>query len=312
MKVYNLNSRSNFKEQNLCLTIGNFDGIHKGHQLIINEIILNSNSDLYKSAVMSFTPHPRIFFDHSKEVINILTKEEKLKILKEMGIQIYIDFIFDENLSNLSAEDFIKKIIITKLNTKKIIVGSDFRFGKNRTGDIEILKSLSKELDFQLIKIDTVNKENSNTKYSSSYIRELIKGGSFEKVSQILGRNWNIKGKVIEGDQRARQNNFPTANIKPQNTILPKKGVYCVKALVGENIYNGISNFGFRPTVNGSLLLLETHLFDFNEDIYGKELTVEFQAFIRSEQKFENFEELTKQIKKDINKAKKYHKIYGI
>tara|TARA_Y100001970_G_scaffold294022_1_gene445955 strand:- start:17118 stop:18047 length:930 start_codon:yes stop_codon:yes gene_type:complete len=307
VKIYNLDTKSNFQEQNLCLTIGNFDGFHKGHQLIIKEIISNSFSSNLVNAVMSFSPHPRVFFGYTKDIFNILTKDEKLRILKKMGIQIYIDFTFDETLSNLSAEEFIEQIIIRKLNTKKIIVGSDFKFGKNRKGNLGTLKLLSKKLNFELVDISTLNMTNSNEKFSSSYVRELIKEGKFEKVSEMLGRNWSMKGKVIKGDQRARQINFPTANMKPQNTIMPKKGVYCVKAIIESQIFKGVSNFGFRPTVNGSILLLETHLFDFNEDIYGKELTVEFQAFIRTEQKFENFEELTKQIHKDIHTAKKYH-----
>ncbi len=307
MKIYKLNTKSNFEEQNLCLTIGNFDGVHKGHQFIINKIISHSNSVNLVNAVMSFSPHPRIFFGYTNEVFNILTKDEKLKILKEMGIKIYIDFDFDNILSNLTAEEFIKEIIIKKLNVKKIIVGSDFRFGKDRKGNLDTLKNLSTKLNFELINVETINMSNSNAKYSSSVVRDLIKDGDFQTVSQILGRVWSMKGKVIRGDQRARKINFPTANMQPQNTILPKKGVYCVNAQINSRFYKGVSNFGYRPTVNGSELLLETHLFNFNQDIYGKELTVEFLAFIRSEQKFTNFEELTKQIQEDIKTAKNYH-----
>ena len=309
MKIYNLNTKSNFSEQNLCLTIGNFDGIHKGHQFIIKEIISNSKSSNLVNALMSFTPHPRIFFGYAKDVFNILTREEKLRILKKMGVKIYIDFAFDKDLSNLNAEDFINEIIINKLKVKKIIVGSDFRFGKDRRGNLETLQSLSTKLNFDLVNIDTINMDQTNTKYSSSHIRNLIKEGNFQIVSQMLGREWTMSGKVLKGDQRARQINFPTANMKSQNTIIPKKGVYIVNATIKSRKYKGVANFGLRPTVDGSQLLLETHLFDFNKDIYGKELTVEFLAFIRSEQKFNNFEELTKQIQKDINKAKDYHKI---
>ncbi len=174
---------------------------------------------------------------------------------------------------------------------------------------MDILKMLSTELNFDLISVKTLNIESTKTKYSSSQIREFIKEGNFQNVSQMLGRQWTMKGKIIEGDKKARQMNFPTANMKPQNTILPKKGVYCVKATFDSESYNGVANFGYRPTVNGTKLLLETHLFEFNKNIYGKELTVEFLAFIRSEQKFENFEELTKQIQKDIKIAKDYHQV---
>jgi len=309
VKVYNLNTKTEFEENNLCLTIGNFDGLHKGHQFVIDEVISNSKDSNFLNAVMSFTPHPRNFFGYTKEVFNIITKEEKLRILSEMGIEIYIDFDFDENLSNLTAEEFINEIIIKKLKVKKIIVGSDFKFGKDRKGNLDTLKLLSTKLNFELVNIKTININNTQTKFSSSYIRELIKEGNFNKVTQMLGREWSMRGKIIKGDQRARNINFPTANMKPQNTILPKNGVYCVRALIDSRYYKGVANFGNRPTVKGSELLLETHLFDFNEDIYGKELTVEFQAFIRSEQKFKNFGDLTKQIQKDINTAKNYHQI---
>jgi len=309
VKIYNLNTKTEFNEHNLCLTIGNFDGVHKGHQSVISEIISNSKKTKLKNAVMSFTPHPKIFFGYTKDIFNIITKEEKLNLLNKMGIDIYIDFDFDEQLSNLTAEEFIKDIILKNLKVRKIIVGSDFKFGKDRKGNLETLKLLSTKLNFELVEINILNIDNTKVKYSSSLIRESIMTGNFKEVSQMLGRAWSMAGKIIKGDQKARQINFPTANMKPQNTILPKRGVYCVNASINSESYKAVANFGYRPTVNGSELLLETHLFDFNEDIYGKELTVEFLAFIRSEKKFNNFEELTKQIQKDINKAKNYHQI---
>ena len=146
-------------------------------------------------------------------------------------------------------------------------------------------------------------------KYSSSIIRSQIKDGYMEDVTESLGRPWHMHGTIIEGDKRAREINFPTANMIPDQHILPKNGVYCVEVLLEGKKYKGVSNFGLRPTVDGSKLLLETHMFNFSEEIYGKELTVEFLTFIRSEQKFNNFEELTKQISKDISKAKEYHQL---
>jgi len=157
--------------------------------------------------------------------------------------------------------------------------------------------------------IKPVIEANNQQKYSSSIIRKNIKNGMFEKVTEALGRNWHMSGKVILGDQRGKKNGFPTANLEPGHHILPLKGVYCVYALIDSKQHKGIANFGERPTVDGTKLLLETHIFDFNVDIYGKELTVEFLAFIRAEQKFENFEKLKEQIKKDIQTAKTYHKI---
>tara|TARA_Y100000741_G_scaffold131297_1_gene98831 strand:- start:306 stop:1235 length:930 start_codon:yes stop_codon:yes gene_type:complete len=309
VKVYNLNTKSNFNQQNLCITIGNFDGLHIGHQSVIHRLIQEAKKSNLQSTIMSFTPHPKLFFSQSTKLFNINTKHEKLNILKDMGINIYVDFEFDNELANLSANDFILKIIIEKLNVKKIVIGSDFKFGKERKGNLEKLRELSLTLDFDLVAIDILNINSTEKKFSSSYIRDLITNGNFENVSKMLGRNWSMVGEVIKGDQKARKINFPTANIKPDNKILPKKGVYCVEAIIDSKVYKAISNIGYRPTVDGSVLLLETHLFEFNHDIYGKELTVEFLAFIRAEKKFDNFQELTKQIQKDIKTAKIYHQI---
>tara|TARA_Y100001970_G_C14255491_1_gene875050 strand:+ start:1608 stop:2537 length:930 start_codon:yes stop_codon:yes gene_type:complete len=309
VNLYELNTTSSFNESYLCLTIGNFDGIHKGHQILINRLLEESKDLKLKTAVLSFTPHPKKYFGYTSENFNIITQEEKLNFLKKMGLDIFIDFKFNENLANLNAEDFIKDIIIKKLNVKKIIVGSDFRFGKNRLGNINTLKKLSKILNFQLIEINILNLNNTKEKFSSSYVRKTITEGNFKRVSQMLGRNWTLSGKIIKGDQKARKINFPTANIKPLKKIFPKMGVYIVNAIFDKKKYKGIANFGYRPTVDGSTLLLETHIFNFNKDIYGKELTIEFLEFIRSEKKFNSFDELTKQIIKDISVARKYHKI---
>ena len=309
MKIFNINTLTDFNQKNLCLTVGNFDGIHKGHQHIIHQVTENASKNNLQSAILSFSPHPKKFFDKSLDQLNILTKKKKLSLLKELGISIYLDFVFDFNLSSLTAEEFVELILIKKLDTKLIVIGADFRFGKQRSGDMNLLINFSKKYNFKVKIIEPVKVDNSDEKYSSSKIRKQIENGLFEEVSIALGREWEISGHVIKGDQRAREINFPTANIMPSDNILPKKGVYCVNAKIDNKRYVGISNFGERPTVEGKKLLLETHIFNFNDDIYGKELTVEFLAFIRSEQKFENFEELTKQIQKDIKIAKDYHQV---
>ena len=309
MKIYNLNTQSDFNQRKLCLTVGNFDGIHKGHQYIIKKITKLADENKLQSAILSFNPHPKIFFNNSEESFNILTKEKKLNLLKEFGISIYLDFVFDLQLSSLSAEDFIENILVKKLDVQIIVIGEDFRFGKDRTGDLNLLNELSKKYNFKVIVIESIRIQDSNENYSSTNIRGQIKKGLFEKVNFALGCVWQMSGKVVKGDQRAGKMNFPTANIVPPDQILPLKGVYCVNAIINHKKYSGISNFGERPTVDGSKLLLETHIFDFNENIYGKELTVEFLTFIRAERKFENFEKLTEQITKDIITAKTYHKL---
>jgi riboflavin kinase/FMN adenylyltransferase len=309
VKLHYLNTKETFKSRNLCLCIGNFDGIHLGHQHVIKKIIKNSQSDNLKSAIMTFVPHPKIYFKKTDGNFNIITNSDKKNFLKYLGVENYIEYKFNKTLSNLDAVDFIEKILVKQLSVKKIVVGKDFRFGKDRKGDTSLLKTLSSKHKYKLSIIGHVKNKKTNLKFSSSTIRKNINEGLFEKVSQALGRNWFMQGKIIKGSQKARLINFPTANMKPGNHILPKKGVYCVNVILNGNLYKGIANFGERPTVKGVNLLLETHIFEFNREIYGKELTVEFLTFIRSEKKFKDFKSLTTQINKDVITAKKYHKI---
>ena len=309
MKIYKLDTESAFENSDLCLAIGNFDGLHRGHQEIINKIKDISLNNNLSASIMSFNPHPRIFFKQIKEPFNIYTQSDKIKFLERLGLDIFIDFSFDNNLSRLSADDFVTKILIDKLNIKYLVIGNDFKFGKNRKGNFKTLEKYAEKNNFNIHLIDPIMLADKSDKYSSSIIRSQIKDGHIEDVAESLGRPWHMHGTIIEGDKRAREINFPTANMIPDQHILPKRGVYCVEVLLEGKKYKGVSNFGLRPTVDGSKLLLETHMFNFSEEIYGKELTVEFLTFIRSEQKFNNFEELTKQINKDINKAKEYHQL---
>lgn len=309
MKHFKLDTLSKFEEKKLCLAIGNFDGFHKGHQAIIRQVKDISLKKNLSSAIMSFNPHPRIFFNNSNENFNIYTKEEKLIFLKEFNIDIYIDFEFNINLSQLTPEDFVENILVDKLNITNLVVGSEFRFGKDRKGNVSTLNDLSKKNNYNVHLVDSIMLKDMSSKYSSSIIRKKITEGKIEDVTNSLGRQWYMKGTVIEGQKKARDINFPTANILPSNHILPKKGVYAVDVIFNNKTYLGISNFGLRPTVDGTKLLLETHLFNFDQEIYGKELTVRFHTFIRPEVKFSNFKELTKQIKKDVEKAKKYHQL---
>ena len=309
MKYFELDTQSQFEETNLCLAIGNFDGFHKGHISILDSLKKIANQNNLPTAIMSFSPHPREYFENKNENFNIYTKSEKINFLKKYNINIYIEFTFDKNLSELSADQFVKEILINKLNIKNVIVGKDFKFGKNRSGNFQILENYSKENNFNVHLVESVMLSDGLSKFSSSIIRENIKNAEMEKVNFALGRPWHIHGTVIEGDKKARKINFPTANIIPGKHILPRKGVYCVEVCIDNEKYLGVSNFGKRPTVDGSKVLLETHIFNFNKEIYGNELTVRFLTFIRPEQKFANFDELAKQIKKDIETAKRFHKI---
>ena len=307
MKIFRINSTSSFKEKSLNLAIGNFDGVHIGHQAVIKKLVRESKKINSKSGILSFMPHPRQYFTNNYEDFNIIDENDKVSLFENLNIDYYISLKFDSVLASLSPENFIKDILVKKLQVKNITVGYDFKFGKDRKGNTDLLKKLSTKYNYQVSIINQIKNEKDSIVYYSSLIRKKIEEGNFKSVSSILGRNWSLKGKVIKGDQKASKMNFPTANITPSKLIKPKKGVYAIKALYSDNYYNGIANFGVRPTIEGKKLLLEAHLFEFDENIYSKDLTVEFLTFIREEKKFNDFTSLKKQIQKDIQIVKKYH-----
>ena len=307
MKVHHINLESEVKKNFFHLAIGNFDGVHLGHQKIIKGVVASAKNQEKPSAILSFDPHPRQFFSRDLDRYQIISQERKNNILSDLGINDLFYLKFDASIANLSPTDFVKKILINKLKIRKLTVGYDFHFGKNREGNIILLKDYATIHGFELDIIEPIKDTSANEVFSSSAIRQAIKDGFVEKANMMLGLAWTMEGEVIHGDKRAREMNFPTANLLPHNLIYPMKGVYAVNIRFNQNKFNGIANFGERPTVNGKKLLLEVHLFDFNEDIYGKHLTVEFLTFIRGEKKFDNFSLLVEQIKKDIQIAQDYH-----
>ena len=307
MQTHNINLESKVEGHLFHLAIGNFDGIHLGHQQIINSLVKESKKLNKPSAILSFTPHPRQFFSRELDRYQILSEEKKRSIFSNLGIDHYFCLQFDEALSNLSPLDFIKRIIVNQLKVEKLMVGYDFHFGKDRKGNTNLLFEHAKIHGFHLEIIEPIINSKNEEPYSSTAIRECIRQGKMEEVNLFLGRPWSMEGEVIHGDKRARKMNFPTANIMPHDEIYPLRGVYAVNVKFENKNYKGIANFGIRPTVEGEKLLLEAHLFDFDRDIYGNYLTVEFLAFIRGEKKFENFDLLINQINKDIQITKDYH-----
>ena len=305
MKTRNIDI--NFKSKKpLCLTIGNFDGIHIGHQYIIDKLVSESKKNKLTPTVLSFNPHPRKFFNKLEEDFNIIFEKDKKIILNTMGIKNYFRLNFDSTTSSMSAKDFVVKFLVKNLQLKTLIIGENFKFGKDRKGNINLLKKLSKKFNFSLKIIKSIRFKNSQRICSSSNIRKNIKEGSIKKTNNFLGRPWSVSGKIITGDKRARKMNFPTANLFLHGIINPKKGVYVVKIILDGITFKGIANFGRRPTFNGKKLLLEVNIFNFNREIYGKELTVQFLAFIRKEIKFKNFNKLKEQVKKDVIVAKSF------
>ena len=307
MQIHNIQFDSQTSAVNINLAIGNFDGIHLGHQKIIDELIEYSKIKNCSSAILSFKPHPRQFFSDEYRNFQIISEEEKIYLLDKQGIDHYFSLLFDENIASMSPKDFITKILAEKLHSTHLIVGYDFKFGKDRKGNASLLQEQSKNLGFDINVIQPITSNYNSVVYSSSQIREFIRNGNVEKANLFLGRNWSMQGTVIKGDKRATAMNFPTANLVPGELLHPKKGVYAIRARYIDRWSKGIANFGERPTVDGKRLLLEAHLFEFNQDIYGKELTVEFLTFIREEKKFDNFASLAEQIQKDIQLVKAYH-----
>lgn len=311
MEIYNININSDINQEFLCLTIGNFDGIHQGHQFVINRLIQESKKLNLKSAVISFYPHPREFFDKNFEQFNILTETHKEEMFKKLGIDVFYKLLFDKNTSLMSPENFVIEFLLNKLKLKSLIIGENFRFGKDRKGDIHLLKKLSIKNNFNLHIITSLKSDLTNDIFSSSIIRNYIKEGKVEKASILLKRPWSIEGIVEKGDKRARKMGFPTANLSPPQTILPKKGVYAVNVMIENIKYSGIANFGKRPTFEGEKILFEVNIFNFNQEIYGKKMKVELITFIRDEKKFNNFEELEQQVQKDVQLAKSYFVKYN-
>ena len=282
------------------LTIGNYDGIHLGHQAILKKLISESRGNNLLSSVMTFEPHPREFFSPKRAPKRIISLREKLEYFDESKIDQVFIVNFNDEFSCKSYLDFIE-ILKKNIQAKKIIIGNDFRFGKHREGNIDKLKENS-------VDVCVMNKiEYKGERVSSTIIRDSLAAGDLKRAAMLLGRSYSISGKVVHGDKRGREIGFPTANIHMFHNRPPLKGVFAVKL---NNMY-GVANLGVRPTIAGfSKLNLEVHLFNFSKNIYGKHAHVTFLKKIRDEKKFENIDALKKQIQIDIDNVKKFFKEY--
>ena len=304
MKV--LNWKISDKKLNIkpsAAVIGNFDGVHRGHlEVLKNAKEFSSKSNLPLS-VLTFDPHPREFFSKEKTNFLLQTVLDKAEALSKNNIDYLINLKFDDLLSELSPEQFVEKVLSENLSLKHIFVGKDFKFGKDRAGDIISLKSFGLKYRIGLSSIKLKNQD--GTSISSTKIRNNLKKGKIKEANELLGRPYMISGLVIEGDKRGRQIGFPTANISLGKLIRPAFGVYAVLIEGIENkVLRGIANIGRRPTVNDRGVLLEVNIFDFNEDIYGKKIFISLIDFIRDEKKFDGIENLKKQIVMDVKLSK--------
>jgi len=302
MKTYN-NLNLDSKHRRGVIAIGNFDGIHLGHQKVINDAKKKAKKNRLPFGLMTFEPVPVMFFNKKIKNHRINSLEQKKDQLKKLKLNFLIVIKFNKKFSSLSPEEFIKKIIHKKTNCRFLYVSKNFKFGFKRKGNIETLKKYEKQYDFKnvIVKPFKVKKKT----ISSTFIRKKIRKGHIEEVNKLLNRNWSIKGKVIKGQKRGRKIGFPTCNLKLGSYAIPRLGVYAVKVKTNNINNNGIANIGYRPTFNGQSLLLETNIFGINKNLYNKVITVGFKKFLRAEKKFKNFEYLKKQIKIDIKQAKK-------
>ena len=296
------------KHRGCVLTIGNFDGLHQGHQVVIQALQQQAKQLHLPTCVMLFEPHPQEFFLAEKAPARLMRLREKINTLKDLSVDRIVCLRFNKHLAAMSAETFVKEILVAKLGVRSLIVGDDFRFGKGRQGDFASLKKLGQQYDFEVHATPTVLFEGE--RIGSSRVRNALKEGDFSLARQLLTRPFTLSGRVIHGDQRGRVLGFPTANIALHRFVLPVTGVFMVRVYgLGENPLNAVANCGRRPTVNGVKDLLEIHLLDFNRDIYGACLQIEFLKKIRDEKKFSSLEVLKKQIAADVVLAKKYFSI---
>lgn len=280
------------------LTLGTFDGVHVGHTKII-ERLLNSSTEDEQSLVLTFFPHPRMVLQEESDIKLLNTIEERTQLLEKAGLQHLIIHPFDQAFSRLSAEEFVKDILVAIFNIKKIIIGHDHRFGRNRTANIDDLILYGKEYNFDVEQISA--QEIDEVSISSTKIRNALHEGKIGLANEYLGYNYFFSGTVIHGKKLGRTIGFPTANlqIKESYKLIPALGVYAVKCQFGNQTVQGMLNIGTNPTVEGKAVSIEVHLFDFQDDLYGKEITVELLKRIRDEQKFASVDELKEQLHKD-------------
>ena len=287
------------------LTIGTFDGVHLGHKKIIKKLVESAKRRKMRSCILTFFPHPRNFLSKSNELKMINTIKEKKEILNELGVDELIIQEFNNEFSNLSANEFIKHLL-KFCEIKEIIVGFNHKFGKDREAGIDQLKIYGKKYGFDVCEIHAFDINQINV--SSTKIRNAIEEGQVDLCKQYLGYNFSIDGNIVEGKSRGKKIGFPTANIKVEENykIIPKNGVYFVSCRIRNVQKFGMMNIGFNPTFGNKKLTIEVNIFDFEQDVYGENVRIEFIKFIRNEIKFQNIDELIKQIKIDRETCKSY------
>ena len=288
-------------ERNSVATFGVFDGLHLGHQAVIHRVVGESNSRHLLSVVLAFYPHPMAFLAPDRCPPILTPRQKRLELLEELGVDIAIFVQFDAYLAQMSPSAFVQDVLADKLCARQVIVGYACQFGKNRAGNAQVLQSLGVQFNFNVtIMPPTLVK---GMPVHSTRAREAVVQGELDLAAELLGRPHSIMGRIIQGDGRGRQLGYPTANIHVENQIHPPNGVYAIRAKLDGHLYGGILNMGVRPTVDGLGFQIEAHLFNFAEEVYGKEIEIFFIKNIREERRFPDLESLVKQIGRDVKVA---------
>ncbi len=289
--------------RNPVLTIGNFDGVHRGHLALFERVKIRARAIGGVSVVMTFQPHPLKIMKPEKAPPLITPTQQKLALIAQSGIHTILCLQFDETFAAISAEDFVQDILVEKIGVKELVVGYDYTFGHNRTGNIELLRGMGKNSGFQVHVVQPVLM--GKRVVSSTSIRELIRAGELAKAKKLLGRDYQICGTVVKGKNRGgRLLGFPTANLEVVDELTPKEGVYAVKVLIDDHIYNGVTNIGHNPTFGQGPLSIETHILDYSGNLLGQTIRVNFIERLRVEKTYKSIEELARQIDLDVKVAR--------
>lgn len=282
----------------LALSLGMFDGVHIGHKSIIDELKKTGQEKDLETAILTFWPHPRFVFNPDEDLKLLNTLDEKTVLMEKYGIQNLFLKEFDAWFRNLTGEEFVRQILVDALHVKYLIIGYDHSFGKNKSGNFELLQKLSGELGFEVEQMEAINIHENNI--SSTKIRKALLTGNIREANEMLGYSYSVSGTVVHGKKIGRTIGYPTANIETDSIkLLPKKGAYIVEVFVQGKHYKGMLSVGTNPTVNGEKLTVEVYILDFEGDIYGKDITVRFRDFLHDEIKFEGMDKLIERLDED-------------
>lgn len=309
MKVISLNGISKLHLKKTCAAIGIFDGVHRGHQYLIKQMLRTAQRLGALPIVITFFPHPAHVLRPDLKLGYLTSLEDRFRLLSDLGVAACLVVPFNRTFASIQPEKFIKDILVKKLGVKAVFVGDDFRFGKDRSGDIALFQRLGLEYGYEMHAVSALKQ--GRVVISSTRIRQLVGTGKLNEAAQLFGRSVSVSGVVVKGSKRGKGLGFPTANISYEADILPPQGVYAVRVLLGAKKYSGIANIGTRPSFEKqvSQLHLEAYILDFSRNIYGKHLEVEFLKKIRNEKKFSSPQHLVRQIQKDESFARKYFKV---